>query len=244
LSTLSFPLSTVLAQTNTFTYQGRLMENGAPVNGSNDLTFTLYTLASGGVTVGASNVVNDLAVTNGLFAVTLDYGAGAFDGSARWLEIAARPGASVGAYTLLLPRQPITATPYAMRALNAGNAATATVASGVTANTIGAAALQNGSVDSAKIADGSIGLADLSVAVLSNTFWKLGGNAGTTNFLGTTDYRPLEFKVNNQRGLRLEPTGSNDTVNVMGGSARNSVGAGTVGATIGGGGSGNYFGVS
>jgi hypothetical protein len=129
-----------------------------------------------------------------------------------------------------------------MRALNAGNAATATLASGVATNTIGAAALQNGSVDSAKIADGSIGVADLSVAVLSNTFWKLGGNVGATNFLGTTDYQPLEFKVNNQRGLRLEPTSFTDAVNVIGGSARNFVGLGTVGATIGGGGAGNYFG--
>ena len=74
-------------------------------------------------------------------------------------------------------------------------------------------------------------------------YWKQGGNAGTgpgPKFLGTVDNQPLEFKVNNQRGLRLEPTTYTDTVNVIGGSARNFVGAGAVGATIGGGGSGNY----
>ena len=103
------------AQGTALTYQGRLTENGAAANGSNDFTFTLYNAASGGATVGASNVVNDLVVTNGLFIVTLDFGA-AFDGSARWLEIAVRPGASAGAYANLTPRQPITATPYAVRA--------------------------------------------------------------------------------------------------------------------------------
>jgi hypothetical protein len=37
--------------------------------------------------------------------------------------------------------------------------------------------------------------------------WGLTGNAGTnpaTNFIGTTDSAPLELRVSNQRGLRLE----------------------------------------
>src|SRR5947207_6075580 len=39
-------------------------------------------------------------------------------------------------------------------------------------------------------------------------YWKLGGNAGTTpgtNFVGTSDNKALEFKVNSARALRLEP---------------------------------------
>ncbi len=110
------------AQTTAFTYLGRLAENGVPANGSNDFTFTLYDDATVGATVGMSNVVNDLAVANGLFTATLDYGASAFDGSARWLEIAVRPGVSVGAYTNLAPRQPINATPYAIYAAGASAA--------------------------------------------------------------------------------------------------------------------------
>ena len=39
-------------------------------------------------------------------------------GEARWLEIAVRPGASAGSFTNLVPRQPITATPYAVTAGN------------------------------------------------------------------------------------------------------------------------------
>ncbi len=123
LFTLNLQLSTAHAQGTQFTYQGRLDSGGSPVNGSNDLTFTLYNAATLGATVGTSNVFNDLLISNGLFTVTLDFGAGAFNGSARWLQIAARPGASTGAYTNLAPRQPVTATPYAIMSANAGTAA-------------------------------------------------------------------------------------------------------------------------
>jgi hypothetical protein len=53
----------------------------------------------------------------------------------------------------------------------------------------------------------------------------------------------LELKVNNQRALRLEPSGSN-SVNVAGGWTGNIIAAGVVGATIAGGGAGNYSGFS
>lgn len=116
LTAFHFPSASVLAQGTAFTYQGVLGQGGAAVNGSSDLTFTLYNAASGGAPVGASNVVNDLVMSNGLFAVTLDFGTGAFDGAPRWLQIAARPGASTGGYTNLAPRTSITATPYAIYA--------------------------------------------------------------------------------------------------------------------------------
>jgi endosialidase-like protein len=70
--------------------------------------------------------------------------------------------------------------------------------------------------------------------------WSLDGNSGTTgaNFLGTTDDQPLNLRVNDARGLRLEPA-SNGTVqspNVIGGIADNAVTAGVFAATIAGGG--------
>ena len=55
------------------------------------------------------------------------------------------------------------------------------------------------------------------------------------HFLGTTDYQPLELKVNNQRALRLEPN-TNGAPNVIGGFEGNQVGAGVYAATIAGGG--------
>src|SRR4051794_6650797 len=108
LSILNLQLSTAIAQGTAFTYQAVLSQSGTAINGSNDLTFTLYNASSGGATVGASNVVNDLVLSNGLFTVTLDFGPGVFDGNARWLQIAARPGNSTGAYTNLAPRTSIT----------------------------------------------------------------------------------------------------------------------------------------
>ncbi len=71
------------------------------------------------------------------------------------------------------------------------------------------------------------------------SFWSLTGNSGTTpgtHFVGTTDGQPLEFRVNNARALRLEPSATSP--NVIGGYSGNSLGAGVVGATIGGGGTG------
>lgn len=64
------------------------------------------------------------------------------------------------------------------------------------------------------------------------------GALADPSFVGTTTTAPLEFKVNNQRGLRLEyaDDGPNESVNVIGGFSGNSVGAGVVGATIAGGG--------
>ena len=236
LTTLLALAAAAHAQTTAFTYQGRLTENGIPANSTNDLTFTLYTTDLGSVTVGVGNVVNNLVVSNGLFTVTLDYGASAFDGSERWLQIAARPGTSVGAYTNLLPRQRLTSTPYAIRALSAGSA---TTASGVAPGAVTSAGLAPGAVGGAAIADGSITSADLNPSLLNNTFWKLTGNAGTTpgtSFFGTTDDQPVEFKVNGGRALRLEP--NLVTPNVIGGLASNQVANGAWGATIGGGG---YF---
>jgi hypothetical protein len=67
--------------------------------------------------------------------------------------------------------------------------------------------------------------------------WSLTGNAGTnpaTNFLGTTDNAALEIRVNNARALRFEPNATSP--NIIGGFSGNSVWAGVVGATIGGGG--------
>jgi hypothetical protein len=98
-----------------FTYQGRLTDGGSPANGAYDFEFELYDAASGGTTLGTLTVGN-ATVTDGLFTVQLNFGAGVFTGDARWLEIGVRPGDSSGAYTALSPRQALTAAPYALYA--------------------------------------------------------------------------------------------------------------------------------
>jgi hypothetical protein len=96
-----------------FTYQGRLTDAGNPASGSYDLQFVLFDAAAGGAQVGATLTRDDVAVTNGLFTVSLDFGA-VFTGSKRWLELAVRPGASTGAYTTLGARQELTPSPNAL----------------------------------------------------------------------------------------------------------------------------------
>jgi hypothetical protein len=100
-----------------FTYQGRLFIGDVPANGLYDLQFTNYDAAAGGNALGAFNT-NALPVTNGLFTVTLDFGA-VFDGTPRWLEISERTN-NVGAFATLAPRQLLAAAPYATYAASAG----------------------------------------------------------------------------------------------------------------------------
>jgi hypothetical protein len=58
---------------------------------------------------------NNVTITEGSFTVLLDFGATAFNGDARWLQIAVRSPAGSGVFTTLSPRQELTATPYALR---------------------------------------------------------------------------------------------------------------------------------
>jgi hypothetical protein len=102
------------AQGTAFTYQGRLTDGGNPANATYDIRFILWDSDAGGAQVGSTVTKDDVVVTNGLFTVSLDFGANAFDGNARWLEIAARAGTSTGTFVVLSPRQPITSAPYAI----------------------------------------------------------------------------------------------------------------------------------
>jgi hypothetical protein len=72
--------------------------------------------------------------------------------------------------------------------------------------------------------------------------WSLTGNAGLTanNFLGSTDNSPVEFRVNNQRALLLQPNATSP--NVLAGFGGNDIASGVVGATISGGGAATFAG--
>ena len=100
------------ALTTAFTYQGRLTEGGHPANGAYDLQFRLYSAADGGHQVGSTVIKHNVQVIQGLFTVELDFD-DAFTGKRRWLEVSVRHAGS-GAYTLLQPRQELTAAPYAL----------------------------------------------------------------------------------------------------------------------------------
>ncbi len=113
------PASPEAALGTAFTYQGYLAEGNSPAEGPYDFRFALYDAAEGGNQVGDTFLIEDTPVTQGRFAVQLDFGASAFAGQARWLEVAVRPGSSTENYTSLSPRQALTASPYALHSRNA-----------------------------------------------------------------------------------------------------------------------------
>ena len=119
---LSLSAGTVEAQTPSFTYQGSLSDGGSPANGQHDLQFKLFDALTGGAQQGPTITLENVAVTGGVFSVTLNFGAAAFPGANRFLEIGVRPGANTGAFTILSPRQQISSTPYAIKSLGAVSA--------------------------------------------------------------------------------------------------------------------------
>ena len=111
-----------------FTYQGRLNMSGAPASGTHDFEFRLYDAPTGGNQIGATDGISGVDVDGGLFSVSLDFGAGAFGGDARWLEIAVRESGESG-FTTLSPRTEVTPAPQAVYAQEATTADSATTAS-------------------------------------------------------------------------------------------------------------------
>jgi len=103
--------------TTAFTYQGQLKKAGVPVTGTVGGVFRLYDADTGGTEVGSIGpAVGE--VVNGLFTVELDFGAAAFNGEARWLEIELEFPAGGGNWVMLSPRQRLTPTPYASTAIS------------------------------------------------------------------------------------------------------------------------------
>lgn len=98
-----------------FRYQGKLEQNGSPVNGSLDFVFEVYDASVAGNLLGQHSA-EGVAVETGVFSAFVDFGP-IFEGDALWLEISVvDPG--TGIQTILSPRQPLTAAPYALFALD------------------------------------------------------------------------------------------------------------------------------
>jgi len=106
------------AQSTAFTFQGKLTDMGSSPTAQYDLKFDLYTDSTVGTFLGTVTK-EDVVVTSGVFTVSLDYGAANFNNNTgRYLEIGVRPGASIGSFTTITTRQILTASPYAIQAIN------------------------------------------------------------------------------------------------------------------------------
>ena len=95
-------------------YQGRLTNptTGAPLNGTYDLEFTFWTLAGGGVQIGATIARNAQPIANGLYSTKLAVSPADINGQELWLQIRVR--ATGGTWETLVPRVQVLPTAYAL----------------------------------------------------------------------------------------------------------------------------------
>jgi hypothetical protein len=238
-----------------FTYQGQLQLSGAPADGPCDFQFALYDAAAGGAQLGTTQTLTTIGVTDGLFTVQLNeggqFGADAFVGEQRWLQIGVRCPAGTGGYTALSPRQQLTATPYARYAPAAGSAPWSGLtgvppgfSDGTDNDSLGALSCANGQV--AKRSGGSwVCAADDNTTYSAGTGLVLSGNQFSVNFgtsantvaAGNHTHGGQQWTASQSYGLLVNDTALNGTA-VIG--TASGGGSGAVGVA---GGSGNGVGV-
>jgi len=221
-----------------FNLQGRLDREGVAVNGFHDFHLELKPWGEDGEPVAVVELMS-VPIHDGVFTFPVEFfdpGSEPFEGrvlavwvSVRPTEIGSagvpnRPASTAAAppgYTTLAPPLRLAPVPSATTALTALSASRL---SGIPAGVSGVVSVQPGG--------------GFSVAPAPAPGWLLQGNGGTgaADFLGTTDARPLEIRVNGTPAWRVEP--SSGTANVIGGFAGNEA-PGVSGGVIAGGGSAN-----
>jgi hypothetical protein len=198
------------AQTTSFSYQGRLTDGGTAANGNYDLQFALFDSAAGGAQIGATQTVNTVAVSAGIFTVSLDFGANAFPGANRFLEIGVRLSGG-GAFTTLSPRQPISSTPYAIRSANATTADTATTATNAT-QLGGVAAGQYVVTSDLRLTDsraptaGSANYVQNTTSQQPSSNFNVSGNGALSGSLGIGTNSPTDVKLEAAGNMRIYPS--------------------------------------
>ena len=215
----------VSAQTSEFTFQGKLTDQSVAANGAYDLSFKLYDAAN--LQIGSTITREDVQVTNGVFTVSLDFGAAAFDGSPRMIEILVRPGSSTGAFTTLAPKLSISSTPYAVKSLKADTASNASQLGGVNAN-------QFVQTDDSRLTDarnplpGSASYIQNSVSPQQGSNFNVSGN-GTVGGTLSANVVDSATQYNLNGSMFIRPTGQGENVSVGHGAGN----AGSVNTSVG-----------
>ena len=114
-----------LAQSTAFTFQGRLNDGTVAATGNVQLEIKLFDALAGGAQIGSTVNIPSVPLVNGVFSTELDFGATAFDGSARFLQIGVRPAGTTNPYTILSPRQHLSSVPYSIKSRSSDTATNA-----------------------------------------------------------------------------------------------------------------------
>lgn len=253
-----------------FTYQGYLTDANGAVNATCAFQFSLYDAVTAGTQIGSTQSVPAIVVTDGVFSVQLDFGAGAFNGEDRFLQIAVDCG---GGLAVLSPRQPLTPAPYAQQAVKAPWSGLTGVPAGfaddtdndtlyqaglglslsettfnIANNGVTSAMIKDGDVTGTDIANGAITSEHIEnstitlLDVMTNTFWNATGNAGTS--AGTNFIGTTDNTILNFRVNNQPALRLIPSVSpsVIGGVGTNGFGTAlnVLGATIGGGGQSGF----
>lgn len=108
-----------------FTYQGVIEKNNQPISGDANVRFTLHPGAvtnSGDAALSGPITRSLTGIENGLFTASLDFGNAILNSQSLWLEVEAESPAGSG-FVKVGPRQKLTITPQAGRALYANSVA-------------------------------------------------------------------------------------------------------------------------
>lgn len=102
---------------NGFTYHGQLKRHGLPYSGPVALEVSLWDLPMDGQLLEGPLAIDYVPVENGLFQTVIDFGDGSFGHGTRWLQVSVctENCTSPEAFTVLQPRQLITAVPFALQ---------------------------------------------------------------------------------------------------------------------------------
>jgi hypothetical protein len=210
------------------TYQGSLEDGGGPVTNTSPgcrFEFRLWDDPVAGSPIGFTLGLGNVSVDGGVFTVDLDFGAGAFNGQARWLEISVCCPGPVCFLETLTPRVELTPVPYALHAPGGGNTLDQAYDQG------GPGAGRIITADSGPLRiEGNDGLEVLRTIRSGNSI-TINGATGNEQISSSAS---LNLNVASGRALRLEDNATSP--NLIGGYSGNTVTAGVRGATIGGGG--------
>ena len=162
-------------------YQGNLMQEGQPVEGPVDITFSLYDVAEGGTALWSE--AQNVTVMGGYYSVLLGsvtaLPGDLFTAAERYL------GITIGTEAEMVPRIRIASVAYSLNAdqLDGQEASDYQNASNINAGTLSESRLPQNAIDGTEIQDGSLTAADLAdePGIARNTGGSTISTSGVTN---------------------------------------------------------------